>query len=265
VVDMRWSGEANNDDIERPVEGRRSRLRVLAIAPVVAVLAVGLMMVLTPLAAASSAAPAATTTLKAPYSGESAGDVNWANTGCGNKYSLPAFPDFNLTKGVFTGTEISTAKSCGSANSTLFGEIQGSYATYEWTAAAGTYSVSANWAVADTVTLSAVTGGSHPGAGSYAVVGVYAEIVDTTNGTTLNIGSNSTTYVSSAGTTTSHNSYKVPLTAQLTLVAGHKYILVTGIYVEVNAFVLVGSNSASSEVKLSGSGNKATLSSVVLP
>lgn len=245
---------------ERTSGPRRAARTTIAAFAAVAVVA----FVLT--AASAAATPiAAVSTHKAPYSGEANQIAFWANQGCGTTFSLKKLPELNLTMGTFVGSESASAKTCGSTNGSMFGEIEGSYGAPQFTISAGTYVVATDWLIKDTIDLAAASGAGGITAGSYAVVGAYALLEDVTNGTTWEFGNASAYYGNSTSATSHSYSYALDFSRTFKLVAGQHYELVTGIYAEVNTFVDGTKSSASASVNLGTSGKKATLSSVAYP
>jgi hypothetical protein len=226
---------------------------------------VALVAVLLTAAGAAAASVATTAAHKAPYSGQANQAVFWSNQGCGTSFAVKKLPDFNLTTGAFVGRETAKAATCGSTSSSLFGEIEGSYASTAFEVANGTYSVGAHWKFSDTISLAAASGAGGITAGSYVVVGAYALLEDITNGSTWQFGNSSTYYGNSTSPTSLSYAYTLNFTGKFHLVAGQDYEIVTGVYAEVNAFVNGAKSSASASVNLGTSGKKATLTSVEYP
>jgi hypothetical protein len=216
-------------------------------------------------ASAAASTAASSSVHAAPYSGQANQAAFWSNQGCNTSFALPKLPQFSLTKGTFVGREAVSAKTCGSSNSSMFGEIQGSYATSKFTVGNGTYAIAADWAIKDTISLAASSGAGGITAGSYAIVGAYAELEDVTNGTTWVFGDASTFYLNSTAPATHSHSYALKFNTTLRLVEGQYYELVTGVYAEVNAFVNGAKSSATASVNLGTSGKRATLTSVEYP
>ncbi len=242
----------------------RMHRRSLAGRSVAAVLALAVLVLTLPYAAAAS--PSGSVTLKAPYGGQGLDSASWATTGCGTKFSLSPLPDFNTSKGTFVGGLSASARSCGASNSSLFGEIEGSLGTTEFSVAAdGTYRVTVHWRLAYTVALAATTGGASQFAGSYGLVGAYAVVDDITNGSAYTVGGNDSYYGNSANATSTHYAFPVTYAASISLVAGHEYIVVAGVYAEVNVFLTPGHSSASASVNMGKSGDKASVTSIVIP
>jgi hypothetical protein len=235
----------------------RVRTRTIALATAFGAVAVTLAIVLAPFAGAAS--PGATT-WQAPYTGESLESAYWASEGCGHGVAVKTLPNLNLSTGAFTGSVSDNAWSCGSADSSEFAEIQGSYASNAWTTTNGSHVVTVTWTVSDKVGLSAK---GSDGA-SYAIVGFYAVVDDQTNNTSFVVGENTTYYGSTTHTTWSDYSYTVTLSNTLDLVAGHSYTIVTGIYVEVNSFVGAHHDKASAAVYVTNDGRQGDLSSIVI-
>jgi hypothetical protein len=231
--------------------------------PAVAAATLVVLLLLGATAAASSVF--ASTVRTAPYAGAANQDAFWSDQGCNTSFSVSKLPEFSLSKGTFVGREAASATTCGASNSSMFGEIQGSYATSEFTVTNGSYAVAADWAIKDSISLAATSGAGGITAGSYAIVGAYAELEDVTNGTTWVFGDASTFYLNSTSPSTHSHSYALGFNTTLHLVAGQHYELVTGIYAEVNTFVNGAKSSATASVNLGSSGKKATLTSVEYP
>ena len=261
---MKWSKETSSEESTNGSIPSRARRRTIALATAFGVVAVSLAVLLSPYAGAVSAAM---TTQTAPFTGEVTEAVYWSYTGCGTSVDVYKNPNLDLSSGKFTTHIGVSAASCGSVNSSEFAESQANLATYSWTASAtGSFPAYVNWTVKDKISLSAIIGTSgNQFAGSYALVGAYAEIVDTTNNTTWTVGTSSHYYGNSASPTTHTYSYPLYFEASVPQVAGHTYTLVTGIYVEVNAFVSTGTSSASAQVNMATSGNHAYLKGYALP
>jgi hypothetical protein len=249
--------------IQRPAKQRTSRPRgSIALGAIGGVAIVAILLT----AASAAAAPVATAAKHtAPYTGQANQAAFWSNSGCGGSFDLKKLPEFNLTKGTFVGSETAKASTCGSTGSSMFGEIEGSYGTAQFTVANGTYSVGAHWKIVDTVSLAAASGGGGITAGSYAIVGAYAELEDVTNGTSWQFGNTSAYYGNSTSSTSQNYSYALNFAGTFHLVAGHHYEIVTGLYVEVNVFVNGSKSSASASVNLGTSGDRATLKSLDFP
>lgn len=242
----------------------RTRRRALAGGSVAAALALAALMLALPYAAAASSS--GSVTLKAPYGGQGLDSASWATTGCGTKFSLSPLPDFNTSKGTFEGGLAASARSCGSSNSSLFGEIEGSLGTAEFSVAAnGTYRVTVHWRLSYTVSLAATAGSASQFAGSYGLVGAYAVVDDLTNGSAYTVGGNDSYYGSSTNATSTHCAYTVTYSSSIPLITGHEYIVVAGVYAEVNVFLTPGHSSASASVNMGKSGDKASLTSIVIP
>ena len=216
--------------------------------------------------AGAAATPVATVrTHTAPYTGQANQAAFWSDQGCGTSFSVKKLPEFNLTAGTFVGSELAKVATCGSAGSSLFGELEGSYATSAFKVSNGTYTVGADWKIRDTIALAAASGGSGITAGSSAIVGAYAVLEDVTNGTSWEFG-NASAYYGNSTAPTSHNyTYSLKFTARFHMVAGHEYEIVTGVYAEVNVYVNGSKDTASASLNLGTSGKKAILSSVEYP
>jgi hypothetical protein len=217
-------------------------------------------------AASAAAAPVLSArTHSAPYTGQANQAAFWSTQGCGTGFDLKKLPEFNLSKGTFAGSEVSTARSCGTTTSSLFGEIEGSFSSNEFNVSNGTYTVSAHWKILDTIVLAATSGAGGITAGSYVVVGAYAELDDVTSGTSWQFGNASAYYGNSTSASSQNYSYPLNFSAKFHLVAGQAYELVTGVYVEVNAFASGAKSTASAAANIGTAGKKASLTSVGYP
>lgn len=248
-------------------EARRNRRspRRRAFTTLTAIGGVAIVALLLTTASAAAAPASSPRTHKAPYTGQANQAAFWSNQGCGTAFDLKELPEFNLSTGSFHGSEATSVRTCGTNDSSLFGEIEGSYSSTEFNVSNGTYSVGAHWKVLDTIALAATSGPGGITAGSYAVVGAYAILEDMTNGSSWQFG-NASAYYGNSTASSSHNySYTLNFTSKFHFVAGHDYEIVTGIYLEVNAFANGAKSNARASVNVGTSGRRATLTSVEYP
>jgi hypothetical protein len=247
----------------RGTRPRASRLRTPTVLEATG--GVALVVFLLTAATAGAAPVAAAGTHTAPYAGQANQAVFWSNQGCGTSFALKKLPEFNLTTGRFVASESARSKTCGSSGSSLFGEVEGSYGSPQFAVSNGTYSVGVHWKVVDSIALAAVSGAGGITAGSYVIVGAYAELEDVTNGSTWQFGNESTYYANSTSATSEGYDYALHFSGRYHLVAGQEYEIVTGVYAEVNTFVNGAKSSASASVNLGTSGDRATMTSITYP
>ena len=248
----------------------RNRWAVLAgvMGAIVAAILVVAVPVSSGVAGAGALAPAATTTLKAPYKGVGQQGFQWISDGpCGAKASDPVMPSFNMTTGEFRGTANVTQTSCGKTNDSADAAILGGLASESkatFTATTGLHTIKISWTIVYTPTLTA-----HPTTGNLAVaesyVAVWGEVNDLTNSTSF---VPSTTFVvtnvSTSGTVSHQGTDKATITLKLSLVAGHTYAVQTYVEGLVLAETSSGTSSAYANLNLATLGNHATLTSITI-
>ena len=230
-------GEASNE-IERTngqaVGPHRGTRRTITLGTAGAVALVAAVMLFSPVASAASGGSA--TTLTAPYSGTSSAAEFWSSSGCGGTLTLSQLPDFDAASGAFTGVVSAASAACGKSTSSMFGEETGSFGTNSFSVAKnGTHLVAASWTIGYAIDITHFAR-SNGAAGSSVVVGSWAELDDLTNGSSWTVGEGSW----SSGTTT-HGAWVNYSMSQryggtYHLVAGHLYEVVTGVYLEVDAW-----------------------------
>jgi hypothetical protein len=251
----------STDDRARP--GRSSRHRSIALGTAGAAALVAALLLFSPLASAASSG--SSTTLTAPYTGTASLGVVWTNAGCDSSATVTHLPAFNSSSGSFTGGLSSATGACGKAESTSFAEGTLSFSTTSFsTTSNGSFALGASWTFAFSVDLThyARSSGS---AGSYVVVGAWAVLNDLTSGGTWNVGNSSWSFGSSThGTWVAHTG-SANYNGTFALVAGHQYVLVTGLYVQVNSWSSWNGHARSSAaVNMATGSNKAVLTALVI-
>ena len=255
---------ASADRTRRP---RRGVGALVSLGAAATFATVALLLIVTPLAAATSVA-----TFTAPYGGKSVNTSSSSAQGCGASVTVGHKPTFNRTLGAGHVKAATSAGACTSADSQAGYDAWMGVSGLSFKAAvSGSHTVTASWKVSWSGSLSMSAGAA--AAGGQATVEVYLTTVvkDTTTSTsysaptvflyqkdltaagTLSVGS-----VGSSGTST---------IAALALASGHSYTITVEIVVDLQATVPQGAASGSAagaSVDLTSGSYGAVLSSVVV-
>ena len=244
----------------------RSRLGAVAVRGSIGVVALAILVLLTPFSAAATVhAPVIYT---APFVGKTGVATDLMSVDCKvtGKFTMP--PVFNLTTGVESLSEKSTAKSCPSALGYGYETTAGDAAI--WTPAfhgvSGLYHVVVKWKVTWSATLVASLGPTHTGSAHASVflVGILY-LYDATNLTYLPATSSWGAFnVTFNGTLVVHHTAMVTIYLNQTVNSTHTYHIATWIDGSTMSYAASsGPSSASASLNMGSAGNGAKLLSIV--
>jgi hypothetical protein len=224
-------------------------------------------MVLTPIAQAGSTHASVTYLPKFPGKATTAKSLQYF--GCGIKAKISKAPKFNLSSGVETLAEKTTAKGCASPLSYNDVDTTGDAGmwTKPFTGWSGVHSVVAHWTVRWSSSIQAHLGAhqanGRASASTYVLAVLY--LVDESNGTYLypSNGWNSYRWTGN-GTLTSTPSATVSMYLNQSLISSHTYAIATWIYATSAAYAAsTGGNTAFASIALSNSAGATELTSIV--
>ncbi len=216
-------------------------------------------------AAASPASGGAAVRYEAPYSGTVDLSFGSQGSGCHQSAHFPVPATFNLSTGIGNASEQSSARSCGTANSTgqavsFFGLLSGSFSAHS-----GVNHLKAVWAVNFTVHLSSTPGGSGQMAAAWFWVVGFILVHDLTNNTYFFPTWSGYVYYGIFTGVYSH-AYKAHISTFLnaTLSPHHSYTFETQIEDITVAFVWPGASAAYASMNMGTGGRDAVLVSYTL-
>jgi hypothetical protein len=260
---MRGASDETEPTNERAPTPRRESRRAVALGTAAAAIFIAVAMLFSP--AASAASGGGSTTLTAPYSGSSADAAFWSTAGCGGTLTLSELPDFNASSGTFTGHLSAASKSCGKTTSSMFAEETGDFGTNSFQVSTnGTYMIAASWTLgfAVDITHHARSSGA---AGASVVVGSWAVLDDLTNGSSWSVGQSSWSSGTSTHGAWMNYSQSENYNGSFSLVVGHLYELVTGVYLEVDSWSTWNGHARSmAAVNMGAAPSDAVLTSIVI-
>jgi hypothetical protein len=229
---------------------------------ILAALGIAILLVGTP-SATAAVSPAGTSVHTAPYSGAESASFIGEPIGCGGSLSLPVLPYLNMTSGQAFESIQTSAKSCGTTNTTVYLESATGFTSTPFTTSAELHRLSANWMLNFTVKLVAKPGASQSARAQFAVYFEF-QLIDRTTETMYYQNNYPELYSIVSSGTYSHTYTSVSESVYLnaTLVKGHSYEYVVQALAAVEVFVMHGTSSASASVNMGSAGRNAFLASV---
>lgn len=212
--------------------------------------------------------PAVRTVTKAPFTGSAISSVSVNTNGCGASAVVAKLPVFNLTTGRLGAAGRSSVAGCGAstfapfASTAMRAGLDGS----SFTVTGGSHAVWVNWSLAWTTNLSAMAGNASQSASSFASVGVFAFLYDSTNGSTLPASNSfSSSLGTASGAVNRHWFANVSFVIRAMLATGHTYVVVSIVQITETTILSVGgTGTAAGRISLSGPGNHARLRAITL-